>query len=138
VLAAQFGQRIPAGVQEDEQRFDTVASCDGDKLREAPLETTLILQPQQVVEEDPHRVESVQLCPAEFDVDALGAECVGLKHLQLVAGLRGDVVGADQPALRFIPAIGTVNRPGSTAEARGARASAAVAANTSQSVLCPA
>jgi len=36
-------ERVPAGVEQDEQWFDLVARRDGDELREAALEALAIL-----------------------------------------------------------------------------------------------
>ena len=38
-----------------------------------------------------------------------GSKVPGLKHLELIDGVRGDVVRADEPTLRLIPAVGTVS-----------------------------
>ena len=70
MLAAYLGMRIPAGVEQHEQRFDAVASGDADELRQTGLEATRILSPELVVQEDSHRIESMQTGPTEFGVDA--------------------------------------------------------------------
>ena len=104
-LFAKRRKRVPAGVKEDEERFDAVVGRDGDELREPGLEPAGVLCPQLIVQEHPHGVETGGSGPAQLDMDAQRVERVRLKHLQLVDGGRGDVVGADEPALRSIPLV---------------------------------
>jgi len=81
---------------------------DPDELRQARLEAVRVLGPQLIVQEHPHSVESGGPGPAQLDMDAQGVEGVGLEHLQLVDGGGRDVVGADEPALRPVPAVGAL------------------------------
>lgn len=81
---------------------------DADELRETRLEATRILGPQLIMQEDPHGVESVKSGPAQFGIDAPWVVGAGLKHLQLIDGGGGDEVGANGPALRLIPGVGTI------------------------------
>lgn len=110
-LPTRSGERVPAGVEQDKERFDVVSRRDGDELREPGLETGRVLGPQQVVEEDSHGVEPVKPRKAQLVVDAPGIVCAWLEHLELVDGVRGDVVCTDEPAVRLIPAMCAVGRP---------------------------
>ena len=85
--ADPLGKRVPAEVEQDEQWFDALARRDGDEPRETALESSVILGPELIVQEDPHRVEPGGAGPAQLGVDALGVEGVGLKHLQLIDGV---------------------------------------------------
>ncbi len=65
-----------------------------------PLEEALrVLLPQQVVQEDAHRVHADAFGHAEFLVVQRRIPGLGLEHLQLIDRVRGDVVRADQPRL---------------------------------------
>jgi hypothetical protein len=100
--------RIPAGVEQHEQRLDAMAGRDADELRQSGLETARILRVQLVVQEDPHGIESVQTSPTEFGVDAARVIGAWLEHLQLVDRSGGDEVGADRPALGLVPTVSSI------------------------------
>ncbi len=44
--------------------------------------------------------------PAELGVDAPGVESIGLPHFELVNGVGGNVVAADEPGLMRVPVVG--------------------------------
>src|SRR5439155_15009774 len=67
------------------------------------LEAVRVLLPQQVVQEDAHRVETERLGPPELAVDARRIEGVGLPHFELVDRRRGNVVASDDPRLLCVP-----------------------------------
>jgi hypothetical protein len=83
-----------------------MARRDGDKLRQTSSEAAVILGPKLIMEKDSHSVEPVQPGPAELGIDAPGVKGVGLKHLELIDGVRGDVVRADEPSAMPEPAMG--------------------------------
>ena len=56
-LRTQHRIRVPAGVEQDEQRLDAVTCRDRDELRETAGKALLVLGPQQIVEKHPHGVE---------------------------------------------------------------------------------
>ena len=64
--------RVPAGVEQDEERLDAVAGRDRDELRKAAGEALPVLGPQQIVEKHPHGVEPDLPSHAQLAVDAPG------------------------------------------------------------------
>ncbi len=64
------GVRVPAGIEQHEQRFDAVAGRDADELRELAREAGTVLHPQLIVQEHSHGVEADLLGDAKFAVDA--------------------------------------------------------------------
>ena len=52
-LGTGLGERVPAGVEQDEKRLDAVVRGDPHELSETVLEPLAILGPQLVVQEDP-------------------------------------------------------------------------------------
>jgi hypothetical protein len=72
------------------------------------LEAALIGGPELIVKEHPRGVVAIELRPAQFGIDAPGVERIGLKHLELVDGVRRNIVCSDEPALRLIPTVGAV------------------------------
>src|SRR5581483_4219070 len=126
MLATEPGHRIPAGVEQDEQRLDAMPRRNTNELRETFLEASGILRPELIVQEDPHCVESVVAGPAQFGVDATRVVGAGLEHLELIDRGRGGEVGADWPTLRLIPRVGAISRPpvGLRRRARGVCGSA--------------
>ena len=110
-LTAESGVRIPAGIEQDEQRLDAVMRCDVDELGEAELKALPILNPQLIVKEHPHRVEPDQSSHPKLLVDEARVVRAGLEHLQLVDGVRRDEVGADEPILTPVPPVCAIRRP---------------------------
>src|SRR6202140_5974471 len=108
-------ERIPAGVEQDKEWFDAVVCRDGDELRQTALKALAILGPQLIVKEDPHSVDPEEPSHAQLPIDAPGIISARLKHLELIYRVCSDVVRADQPTLRLIPAVGAVNRPSASA-----------------------
>ena len=111
MLATHLGMRVPAGVEQHEQRLDAMTGRDVDELRQTRLEAAGILSPQLVVQEDADRVQSVQPGPTQFGVDAPRVVGARLEHLELIDRGGGDEVRADRPALGLVPTVGTVGRP---------------------------
>ena len=58
------------------------------------------------MEKNAHGVHAERLSPAEFGINARGIESVGLPHFELVDGVGGDVVAADEPGLLVVPGVG--------------------------------
>jgi hypothetical protein len=88
-----------------------VTPRDADELAKPVAETGLVGSPQLVVKKHPNRVESDLLGHAKLGVDAVRIVGTRLEHLDLVHSGRGDVVGADQPALSRVPGVGAVGGP---------------------------
>src|SRR6476620_11911144 len=88
-----------------------MARRDRDELREPAGEAGAILGPQLIVKEHPHGVEPDQPARAQLAVDASRVVGSRLPHLELIDGVRRDVVRADEPALRLIPPVGAVGGP---------------------------
>ena len=86
-----------------------VADCE--EGVDALAEAGGVLLPEEIVEEDAHGVHADGFGPAEFGIDALWIEGVRLPHLELVDGVGGDVVAADEPGLLGVPGIGLVFSP---------------------------
>jgi hypothetical protein len=107
-LASRARLRIPTGVEEYEQRFDAMARRDVDELPKACLEAAMIGCPELIMKEHPCGVVTVELGPAQLGIDAPRVEGVGLEHLELVDGVRWNVVCSNEPALRLVPTIGAL------------------------------
>jgi hypothetical protein len=105
VLRAEFGVGVPAGVEEYEDGTDAVVRGDGEKFVEVLLEAFGILLPELVLQEDAHGIHADTLRHAEFFVVELRIPGCGLKHLQLIDGVGGDVVGSHQPRLLGVPLV---------------------------------
>jgi hypothetical protein len=91
-LASRPGLRIPTGIEENEQWFDAMARRDVDELPEAAMKAALIGRPELIMEKNTSGVVAVELRPAELGIDAPRVEGVGLEHLELVDGVRRNVV----------------------------------------------
>src|SRR5262249_735974 len=111
VLLAQARSRVPAGVEEHQQRPDMVLGSDGQKLIEALLESGCVLLPKQIVQEHAHGVHAQGFSPAEFLIDLRRIEAVGLPHLELIDGRFRNVVTAHEPGLLRVPVIGLLFGP---------------------------
>ena len=88
-----------------------MAGRDRDELGKTAGEALAILGPEQIVEKHPHGVEADLPSHAQLAIDAAGLIGARLKHLELIDGVRGDVVRADEPTLRLIPGVGAIDRP---------------------------
>ena len=110
-LPTQPGERVPAGIEQHKKRLDPMARRDADELRQAGLESLAVLGPQLIVQEYPHRVESMKAGHAQLVIDASRVVGAGLKHFELIDGRRGGVVDAHQPALRLVPVVGAFGCP---------------------------
>jgi hypothetical protein len=88
-----------------------VPGSDHQEPIDALLETSRILLPQQVVQEDPHGIHSHRFRPSEFLVDLRRIEGLRLPHLELVNRRLGHVVAANQPRLSGVPGVCLRFRP---------------------------
>ena len=111
MLRPEPGVRIPAAVEQDEDRANPVTRGDGEEAVDALLEPGRILLPGEVVEEHAHRVHPELLGPAELAVDRGGIEGFGLPHLKLVDRIGGNVIGAREPGLVRVPVLRLLRRP---------------------------
>ena len=111
MLRAELRVGIPAGIEEHEDGLDVVLGGDGEEGVEALLEAFGVLLPELVLQEDAHGVHADGLRHAEFFVVELRVEGGGLKHFELVDGVGGNVVGADQPGLLRVPGVGLFGGP---------------------------
>ena len=111
VLRTEVRSGLPAGVEQDEDGADVMPTGDGEKGVEALLEAGRILAPELVLEEDAGGVHADGLGEAKLFVVQGGVEGGGLEHLELVDGVRRDVVGADEPGLPGVPLVGAFGGP---------------------------
>ncbi len=104
------GPRCGLGSQQEskrtKQRADVVLCGDGEEGVEALVEAFGVLLPELVLQEDAHGVHADGFAEAEFVVVERGVEGGGLEHLELVDGVGGDEVGADEPGLLCVPGVG--------------------------------
>ena len=105
MLGTELRVRLPAGIEENEERADVVFRGDGEEDVDSITKAFGILLPKEVVEEDAHGVHAEALGPAELEVDAFGIEGVGLPHFELIDGVGGNVVAADKPGLMSVPFV---------------------------------
>jgi hypothetical protein len=87
---------------------------DGEEGVEAALEAVGVLLPELVLQEDAHDVHADGFSVTEFAVVNGWIEGVGLEHLELVDGIRWDVVRADEPGLVGVPVVGLLLGPART------------------------
>ena len=81
------------------------------KLIDASCEARPIFLPNQVMQEDAHRVHTHTLRPAQLLVDLGWIEGLCLPHLKLIDGVFGDIVAAHQPRLLAVPRLRFLLRP---------------------------
>ena len=110
-LLAEMRKRIPARIEENEENANVMSAGNGEKGIDAFLKTGSVLLPKEIVKKHAHGVEADGFGPAEFEVDALWVEGVGLPHFEFVDGRGRDVVAADEPWLCGIPILGALFRP---------------------------
>ncbi len=111
MLDTQLRVRVPARIEQDEDRLDVVLGGDRQKGVDALLETFRVLFPQLVMQEDAHGVHADAFGIAQFGVDFLRVEAARFPHLELVDGVLGGEVAADQPTLMAVPGIGLLGAP---------------------------
>src|SRR3546814_1654646 len=73
-LQALDGVRIPYAVEQHEHDLDLVLVGDGEKLAYPLFQALGIVCPEQIVQEEAHRVHADDRRPAEFLVDRRGIE----------------------------------------------------------------
>jgi hypothetical protein len=110
-LFARLRERVPARIEEHEQRFDLVFRGDLQKLVDPLAVSGGVLAPGQVMQKDAHRVHAQPFGPAQFFIDGLRVEGLGLPHFEFVDGVGRDVIAADQPRLFGVPLVCLLFRP---------------------------
>src|SRR6266550_6467948 len=68
-LRTEMRHRIPNRVEEHEHRSNVVSVGDREELVHATQEANRVLLPEEIVQEDAHRVEAERLRPSELTVD---------------------------------------------------------------------
>ncbi len=106
MLFAEVRIRIPTGIEQDEKRLDVVFVCNLKENLNTLLETLRVLLPRKVVEKHSHSVEADGFGPAQFHIDSLCVERIGLPHFQFVDGGGWDVVASNEPGLPGVPIRG--------------------------------
>src|SRR5258707_10974637 len=74
VLLAELWIGVPAGIEQNEERFDVVLRRNLEKGINALAKPFRVLLPSQIMKKTAHGVEADGLCPTEFEIDALGIE----------------------------------------------------------------
>src|SRR5215831_14874328 len=120
-LRTQLGLRIPARIEKNKQGTDVVLRRDREELVETLLKSIGVLLPEQIVQEDAHRVHAQVLGPAQFFVDLLRIEGAGLPHLQFIDGVGGNEIAANQPRLLLVPLSSFLFTPTGTLRQRRQR-----------------
>src|SRR5215468_5700035 len=111
MLRTEVRTGIPDGIEQHKQSADVVARGDLEECVDALAEAGGVLLPQQIVQEDAHRVHADGFRPTELEVDPLRIESVRLPHLELIDRGRGNVVGTEDPGLSRIPVTGLLLAP---------------------------
>jgi hypothetical protein len=105
MLRAEARMRIPAGIEEHQQRTNVMLRGDGQKLIKALPEAGGILLPKQIMQKDAHGVHAHRFRPSEFGIDLSGIEGCLLPHLELIDSRLGDVIAAHEPRLLHVPRV---------------------------------
>jgi len=103
--------RIPYRVEEHEHRSNVVSVGDREELVHPTQKADRVLLPEEIVQEDTHRVEAERLCPSELAVDGAWVERRRLPHLELVDCRTGNEVAANEPACGIGPRPRPLLRP---------------------------
>src|SRR5215469_17820061 len=111
MLWAEVRIGLPARVEQDEDGSDVMARCDREEGVETLEEALGILLVELVLQEDAHGIHADGLGQAKLTVINSWIEGCGLKHLELVDGVGGDVVSADEPGLASVPGVSRVFLP---------------------------
>src|SRR5580698_4493742 len=99
MLKAKLRKWVPARIKKHEQRTNVVLGGNRQKGVDSFLETGSVLLPEEVVQEDPHRVHAQTLSPTQFLVDLLRIKAGGLPHFEFIDCVCRDKVAAHQPGL---------------------------------------
>src|SRR5207248_293453 len=92
--------------KKNKDRLDVMLACDLQESVDSACKSLRVLLPHEVMEKNSHRVQPDRFGPAQFQIDALGIECVLLPHFQFVRSSSGKVVAPHQPAMLCVPGIG--------------------------------
>lgn len=111
MLGTEMRVRFPAGIEEHKDGADMMTGGDSKESIEAADESFGILLPELVLQEDAHGVHADGLGKAEFTVIDCRVEGGGLKHLELVDGVGGNIIGSNEPGLAGVPGVGGVLGP---------------------------
>src|ERR1700722_9321657 len=111
MLLSELWIRIPAGVEQHEERLDVVPICNRKKSINPLGETNRVLLPKKIVKKDANRIQANRLRPSEFFVDLSRIECFGLPHFQLIDCGRRNVVASHKPRFLRVPMIRLLWRP---------------------------
>src|SRR2546429_5682980 len=79
--------------------------CNRQKLVDALLETISVLLPEQVMQEDAHRVHAEGFGPAKFLVDLFRIKSRLLPHFQLIDRRARNVIAPNKPRLLCVPFV---------------------------------
>ena len=113
--------RIPTRIEEHEERFDRVAGRDRHELHQPAKEPASVLDPRLIVEEHPDRVETELAGHAQLGVGATRIVGLGLEHLELIDGVRRNVVRTEQLRSCSVLGRGAIRRPATPTVRHGPR-----------------
>src|SRR5438128_2624699 len=88
-----------------------VAVGDCEELVDAIQEADRVLLPEEMMQEDAHRVEAEGLCPSQLAVDGTRVERCRLPHFELVDRRAGNEIAANQPSRGIGPRPCVLLRP---------------------------
>src|ERR1700730_17195686 len=102
---------IPAGIKQYKDGLDAMTRGYLEEGIHAACESLGVLLPEQIVQKHPHGVHAELLRPSQLQVDPLRIEGVRLPHLQLIDGVRRNVIASQRPGLFGIPFVCLGCRP---------------------------
>ena len=94
VLRAEFGQGVPAGIEQHQHRSDFVFGADGQKLVQPFGETGGVLPEKSCRKTRMVFIPMLSAMASSFQL--FGVEGVGLPHLQFIDGIGGGVIGTHE------------------------------------------
>jgi len=111
MLRSKFRVRLPAGIEQHQDRSNVMLCGDGKKRVEAGLESFRILFPELILKKHTDRVHPDRLRHSQLSVIQCRVERRCLEHLQFVDGVGRDIVCANEPGLLRIPLVCTFRAP---------------------------
>ena len=105
---ARFGAAVGEKVEND---LEFVLLAKVEERPDVGVEVALLFPPEQIMHEDPHRVEPGLRGQGQFRVDDFWVEREFLPHFDLVFGIRRHVVAPDDPGLGLSPRLGLFDGP---------------------------